>query len=230
MRGPKPASLWARRRKIQLPYVNKFETLWEYKESFLAGRIDFPAYIGAACPVCSRLHCYRKINPYWRHAIELFPQFEKEKIPIARFLCRKKKRTFSLLPVQLIPYCQYTVMALIGTLLLGLESWRMGRKGFFGAMVALDPECLVTPWLVACWLAVVLQGLRRAHRLLVEFYDLSAIRTIHRTSPWQEAAGYFIAFGCSPQGQWGPPLQRLLHRYSHSTAQFLFGTPSQSRP
>ena len=170
------------------------------------------------------------IKPYWRYAIELFPQFEKEQIPIARFLCRKKGGTFSLLPVQLIPYFQYTVMAVIGTLLLGLQSWQMGRRGFFGAMVGLDPDSLVTPWLVACWLAVVLQGLHRGHRLLVEFCDLSTIRTIHRTSPWQEVAGYFIAFGWTPQGRWGPRLQRLLDRYSHSTAQFLFGTPSQSRP
>jgi len=170
------------------------------------------------------------INPYWRYAIELFPQFERERIPIARFLCRKKGGTFSLLPVQLIPYFQYTVMAVIGTLLLGLQYWQMGRQGFFGATVALDPEGLVTPWLVACWLAVVLRGLHRGHRVLVGFCDLSAIRTTHRTSPWQEAAGYFIAFGWGPQVQWAPLLQQLLHRYSHTTAQFLFGTPSQSRP
>jgi hypothetical protein len=170
------------------------------------------------------------IKPYWRNAIELFPQFEKEKIPIARFVCRKKKRTFSVLPVQLIPYRQYTVMAVIGTLLLGLQSWQMGRKGFYGAMVAVDPESALYPWLVACWLVVVLQGLRRGHRLLVEFCDLSAMHTTYRTSHWQEAAGYFIAFGWTQQGQWGPLLQRILDRYSDATAQFLFGTPSQSRP
>jgi hypothetical protein len=170
------------------------------------------------------------IKPYWRHAIELFPQFEEEQIPIARFLCCKKKGTFSLLPVQLIPYLQYTVMAVIGTVLLGLQHWQTEHQGFYGATGELDPEGLVTPWLVACWLAVVVQGLRRGHRVLVEFFDLSAIRTTHRTSPWQQAAGYFIAFGWTPQGRWGPLLQRLMDRYSHSTAQFLFGTPSQSRP
>jgi hypothetical protein len=170
------------------------------------------------------------IKPYWRHAIELFPQFEEEEIPIARFLCPKKGTTFSLLPVQLIPYFQYTVMAVIGTLLLSLQYRQMGHKGLFGAMVALDPDSLVTPWLVTYWLVVILQGLRRGHRLLVEFCDLSAMHTTYRTSPWQEVAAYFIAFGWSPQGRWGPLLQRFLDRYSRTTAQFLFGTPSQSRP
>ena len=31
---------------IQLPYFNKFETIWEYEESFLSGQIDFVSFIG----------------------------------------------------------------------------------------------------------------------------------------------------------------------------------------
>jgi hypothetical protein len=57
--------------------------------------------------------------PYWRYAIELFPDFKKKQIPIARFMCRRRRKTFSLLPIQLIPYFQYTVDAVMGTLLLG---------------------------------------------------------------------------------------------------------------
>ena len=71
--------------------------------------------------------------PYWRYAIELFPEFKKKRIPIARFLCRKRRKTFSLLPIQLIPYFQYTVGAVMGTLLLGMGCWQMGQKGFHGA-------------------------------------------------------------------------------------------------
>ena len=61
------------------------------------------------CPICNRPDCYREITPYWRYAIEIFPDFKKEKIPVARFVCRELRRTFSLLPVQLIPYFQYTL-------------------------------------------------------------------------------------------------------------------------
>jgi hypothetical protein len=164
--------------------------------------------------------------------VELFPEFGKEKIPIARFVCRKRKRTFSLLPVQLIPYLQYTVNAVIGTLLLAFQCRQMGQQGFFGASIGVDPESLVTPWLIACWLAMVLQGLRRGHRALVGFYDFSKIRIGQQTSAWEEAAGYFMAFDLGPQVPWTHAqgvIERLLYRYGRSTARFLFGIPSQYR-
>jgi len=174
-------------------------------------------------------HCYREITPYWRYAIDLFPAFKKEPIPIARFFCQEKRRTFSLLPVQLIPYFQYTVNAVIGTLLLGIQCRQMGQKGFYGASVAVDPESLVTPWLIACWLGIVVLSLRRAHGVLRRFYNLTDIRSSHSSVAWEEAAGYFLWLGLLPQIRWGPVLQSILNRYSHSTRLFLFGTPSQHR-
>jgi hypothetical protein len=159
----------------------------------------------------------------------LFPAFKKEPIPIARFVCSRTGRTFSLLPIQLIPYFQYTVNAVIGTLFLGIRCRQMGQKGFYGASVAVDPESLVTPWLIACWLGVVVLGLRRAHRVLRRFYNLTDIRSSRSTVAWEEAAGYFLCLGFLPQIRWGPPLQALLNRYSRSTRLFLFGTPSQHR-
>ena len=145
-------------------------------------------------------------------------------------MCRKQGGTFSPLPVQLIPYFQYTVSAVIVTLLLALQYRQMGQQGFFGASIGVDQESLVTPWLIACWLTVVLRGLRRGHRVLVGLYDLSAIR--QETLPWEAVTGYLMAFGFRPLVPWGQArgvIERLLYRYSHATAQFLFGTPSQSR-
>jgi len=78
-----------------------------------------------------------------------------------------------MLPTQLIPYCQYTVKAVIGALLLGLQCRQRGQKGFHGASVAVDPESRVTPWLIACWLSAVLLGFRRAHGFLRGFYNLA---------------------------------------------------------
>jgi hypothetical protein len=221
--------LWARRRKIQLFYINRFETIWEYKKSFLAGEINFPASIGSVCPICGDLECYRQITPYWRYAVELFPEFEKKCIPIARFLCRKRKVTFSVLPIQLIPYRQYTASAVVGTVLLGLGCWLKGQRGFFGASVEVHPDCLVTPWLVACWLAVIIGGFRRAHAMLGRFYDLSRMSASQRSISWQEAHMYFLAFGLKPNMVYRPLLLDLLCRYSYATKQFLFGTPSQMR-
>jgi len=167
--------------------------------------------------------------PYWRYAIELFPRFKKKRIPIARFICRRRRKTFSLLPIQLIPYFQYTVDAVVGTLFLGLGCWQMGQKGFHGASVAVDPESLVTPWLITCWLVVVVQSLRRGHAVLRQFYDLDGIRTSNRVGAWEEAAVYFMAFGLKPKVHWPLLLMDLVSRYSRRTSQFLFGTPSQYR-
>ena len=167
--------------------------------------------------------------PYWRYAIELFPEFKKKRIPVARFLCRKRRKTFSLLPIQLIPYFQYTVSAVIGTLLLGMGCWQVGQKGFHGASVKVDevdPDNLVTPWLIACWLVAVIQGLRRGHAALRPFYNLGGIRT---SGAWEEAAAYFAAFGLKPKIDRLPLLMDLVDRYTRKTGQFLFGTPSQYR-
>jgi hypothetical protein len=171
--------------------------------------------------------------PYWRYAIELFPDFKKKRIPIARFMCRRRRKTFSLLPIQLIPYFQYTVGAVVDTLFLGMGCWQMGQKGFHGASMKVDPESLVTPWLITCWLVAVVQGLRRGHAALRQFYHLDGI---HTSRAWEEAAAYFAVFGLSIRPDHGRPkidrlslLMDLVYRYSRATGQFLFGTPSQYR-
>jgi len=178
------------------------------------------------CPICGSRDCYREIPSYWRYAIELFPEFKKKRIPIARFLCCQRRKTFSLLPIQLIPYFQYTVGAVMGTLLLGMGCWQMGQKGFHGASLEVDPESLVTPWLITCWLVAVLRGLRRGHAVLRQFYNLDGI---HTSGAWEEAAAYFAAFGLRPKIDWCCLLMELVYRYSRSTSQFLLGTPSQHR-
>jgi hypothetical protein len=116
----------------------------------------------------------------------------------------------------LIPYFQYTVSAVIGTLLMGFQSWQMGQKGFYGATESVHPDSDMTPYLVFCWLAVVVR-------------DLSCVRSIEGTGLWEEVAGYFLAFGWKPEVRWGPLLMTLLRRYSHVTTRFLFGTSSQQR-
>jgi hypothetical protein len=174
--------------------------------------------------LCHRPDYYRPISPYWRYAQELFPEFKKERIPVARFLCRLKRRTFSLLPIQLAPYCQYTLKAIIGTLLLGLASRQQGQRGFQGAVLAVDPDSLVTPWLVACWLVLVLGGLKRAHAWFRRYYDLGGIRTLKQA--WEQVRDYFLALGWKSPGS---PSIEVLHQYSRTTRQFMFGIPSQQR-
>jgi hypothetical protein len=167
--------------------------------------------------------------PYWRYAIELFPEFKKKRIPIARFICRRRRKTFSLLPIQLIPYFQYTVGAVMGTLFLGMGYWQIGQKGFHGASMAVDPESLVTPWLITGWLVAVIRGLGRGHAVLRRLYNLDSIHTLERAPGWQEVADYLVAFGLESKMEWCCLLMDVVGRYSGSTGQFLFGTPSQYR-
>lgn len=169
------------------------------------------------------------MEPYWRYAIELYP-FEKRRIPIARFLCRRKGQTFSLLPEQLIPYVQYTVDAVARTILLVLEYRRWGRRGFHGASLEVDPDSSVTPWLIACWVAVVLKGLRRAHPILRARYDLSGIRTTGaEDSLGTELQMYLTAFGAWPPRAGPEALVAVVKSYSRQSGGFLLGTPSQLR-
>jgi len=159
----------------------------------------------------------------------LFPEYKKESIPVARFLCRGRGKTFSLLPIQLIPYFQYTVQAVIGALLLALMSWESGQRGFHGAAVRVDPDSRVTPWLVAYWFMVVLRGFRHAHATLMRWYDLSGIGSLENTGEWKEAAGYFSCLGWKAEiVQWAL-LQAPVTCYSRQTKRFLFGVPSQWR-
>jgi hypothetical protein len=159
----------------------------------------------------------------------LFPEFKKDRIPIARFVCRSRLRTFSALPTQLIPYNQYTANAVIGALLLGLQCRQRGPKGFHGASLAVDSESLVTPWLITTWLAMVVLGFRRAHAVLRDFYNLAEIHIAPKTGAWEKAAGYFMCLGCKPQIRWGPVIHTLANRYSISSRRFLLGCPSQGR-
>jgi hypothetical protein len=155
---------------------------------------------------------------------------KKERIPIARFLCRNRKKTFSLLPIQLIPYFQYTASAIVGALLLGCEGWRKGKSGFWDASRGVDPESFVTPYLIAYWLQAVIRGFRRTHPVLRRFYDLSAVRSSGKNWRWEEAEDYFIAFGLQSRSSWQRPLHTLLCRYGLRPNLFFFGTASQDRP
>jgi hypothetical protein len=230
--APEGLSPWqARCIKIQLPFPNKFKSIWEYIKSFFEGQIDFVSIIGTSCPICGEENCYRKIPFYLRNAIDLFPEFKKALIPVTRFLCRKYRRTFSLLPTQLIPYHQYTVHAVVGVMLLGLECWESGQRGFQGAATHIDPDSQLTPWLVTYWLKAIILWFQRAHHILRLWYDLSGIRSMERDRIWEETACYFRCLGWMVKTElfrW-PLLEVAVNRYSRMTKLFLFGTPSQSR-
>jgi hypothetical protein len=89
-----------------------------------------------------------------------------------------------------------------------------------------DPDSLVTPGLVAFWLAAVLRGLRRGHSVLGRFYDLTGSGTPKKVALWEEVAGYFLALGLKAKTR--PLGIQLVCAYTQATRQFLFGIPSSS--
>ncbi len=196
---------------------------------YLIRRIDFHRFIGAQCPLCGKGGCYRQIKEYYRFAIELFP-FKKEKVPIARFLCKTTGRTFSLLAHQLVPYCQYTLAAMTQTLLLVNEFQQAGYKGFHHAAGQLHPDCDVSPWLVYRWLNIFIIGFRRAHHLLAArfaLWDLGA-RTTQKGS-----TACIMVYLSAVAADTADPLAKDIFCaviwYAKRTKSHLFGTSSCQR-
>ena len=148
---------------------------------------------------------------------------------MARFFCRGSGKTFSLLPIQLIPYFQYTVQAVVGVLLLALKSWESGHRGFHGAAMRVDPDSGVTPWLVSYWVTVLLNGFRQAHATLMRWYDLSCIRSLENTGEMEEAAGYVACLEWRAGMVSWALMQIPISRYCGLTKRFLFGAPSKRR-
>lgn len=181
--------------------------------------------------MCGRRGCYCRSSSYGRWAVEVFPSYQKGRIEIARFECRKEDRTFSLLPVQLIPYHQYTVQAILGVVLLGLQGWEAGQEGCWHAMRQVEHDAeAITPWLVACWLWVVAKGLGRAHADLCLHYDLMGIGSEHQAQqPWARVAAYAEPLWGRDPPVWPGRISTVVAYYSHRTGRFLFGVASQHR-
>ena len=178
--------------------------------------IDWPTEIGPVCPLCGRHGCYREIPAYWRRAVELFPHHERL-IPIARFQCRQKLLTFSMLPHQLAPYYQYTVLSMVAVLVLA-----EARSDFSleAVTLELEPDCRVLPHLIRSWRPIVVVGMRRA---------VGVLCTAEVDEAWVTVAGLASLWTAR-----GPPaahsaIVAVTHRYSEHVGRWLLGTPSQER-
>jgi hypothetical protein len=214
---------------IQRPYCNSFPSIWQYRDAVLSGGIDFLRVIGPACPLCGEHGCWREIEGYFRGVIELFPKYREGEVLVARFQCRRTRKTFSLLPIQLIPYHRYTAASVVMALALALAH---GLSLFGVAEKLLAGDSRANGYLLAAWLLVLVHGLRRAHPWLAERYPLSVVRSARRRLPadWLAELGAYLAAlapRASPAG--GAGFLAVISSYAHATSRFLFGVPSQER-
>ena len=147
---------------------------------------------------------------------------------MARFLCNKTGRTFSLLPHQLIPYCQYTVNAVMGTLLKVYEFQQIGQTGYHGASLELDPDCSVTPFLIRTWAVLLLSGFLRGHHVLHAKFPLPMSE---KPDP-RDIIKTIYLYLQSISGVDGPNRQSVttaIRYHFHQTQNYLFGTTSCDR-
>jgi hypothetical protein len=225
-------SVLAGGKAIQRPYISSFGHLWECAAAVADDRVDWLREVGPACPICSQRDCWRRITPYQRTVIELFP-YREERIQVARFQCRKTGRTFSLLPVWLAPYHQYTIASMLLALLLAAATEEHGIQSLFAvAEKLLEPDCRANGSLLGRWLRVCVSGLRRAHAELARWAPLGGIVSGRGDRGWLDEVSAY----CQALGIRGPPnldevsgLDELLRRHARATARFLFGATSQDR-
>ena len=192
--------------------------------------------VGPICPICGDKACFRQITPYERKAIDVdfdadgTGEVHTDRVQIARFLCRRTMRTFSLLPCQLLPYHRYTVATMVLALLLAHQAAETDHRGFCAvAEQWLPVDAVITGWLLACWLNVIVAGFRRGHAWLAKRYDLRRVSS----AKMSEARLGEVHTYCDAIFARGPPtadgIIALAGAYGGANQLFLFGSPSQSR-
>ena len=148
---------------------------------------------------------------------------------MARFFCRTKRLTFSLLPVQLAPYCRYTVRSMLFSLLVAWQALGEGLGLFSVAEKRLDPESRITGCTLAFWLALTVGCFRRGRA------ELERIRELGDIEPGRDQAGMLAELAAYCRDLWirGPPgsggLDEVIRQYTINTGRFLIGIPSQDR-
>lgn len=218
---------------IQQPYFTEFDSIWEYKNKF--GSIDWSKIQKDlqrdGCPICKRKDCsLRRIKPYCRRVIELLPEYREGVIWVARFQCRDKMKTVSLLPVQLAPYLRYTTASMLFALLVAERCAREhGLSLFSVAEKEIEENSRINGCTLAFWLAMTVGSLRRNHAMLSKSYQFDSLAPgSNQVGHLFEVAGYCRALGIR-----GPPqiggLDAVVKTYACATGRFLIGVASQHR-
>jgi hypothetical protein len=175
---------------------------------------------------------YRPTKGWWSI---FFPELRIEAIPVARFKCKKKGRTFSLLPHQLAPYHRYTIASMLFAVALFCQTKDAHTPLEDGVLGKLPCDCLATLGLVRSWVTTVRRALCRAHFLLMHKHDLGGIGVGSGLGDHHVVSGYLKALQLRATGPPSPTSSRfadhvntLLIAFCSKKRPFM-GTPSQGR-
>lgn len=210
---------------IQYLFDNTFNDIWEYKAKF--SQINFKDWIGLCCPICQKACKYTQIKCYYRYAIDVSP-YKKEQVPIARLRCETTGLTFSLLPHQLIPYCQYTVNAICRTILAVYCFQQKGQQGYHGSCLEMDPDCSATPFLILTWARLLETGFNRGHHILHGLFP-DKFPTSNETNSIIKKVYLYIQGISDPEFPCLNGVSRAMILFFKKTKNHLFGTSSSER-
>ena len=188
-------------------YYSINTNLSAYSESVLAEKWKFPDY-SDCCPICDRKDCAVRIG-YYHRWIFVFTLLKKLHIPVARYLCKKTGKTFSLLPSQCIPYRLYDTDSLM-FMASGRFKKGMNLLDIATEFSALTDDISVSSATIFKYLLIYMISHKKMMTLLKLRQDTYRQWVEHITNFSGGVAAY---------------TERIYQKY----AVFLFGTPSQLR-
>lgn len=224
---------------INLPTIQRIifikETLSEYYKKVngkddnifhLIELADMEEEINTKCPICGGSDCARFHKYYTRKVIDI-AGVRYEDFPVARFLCRNQKLTFSLLPYQLIPYRKYSLDLIILILSLSYQNSislvldHLGEMGLFSIT-----NCYLTEF------SKLLKG--ALEKALISGYYNELNETIDHKKADKDRLVSFIGFSNGFEFVQGYAVMKgacalSYDFYLRSAGHFLFGRPSQLR-
>jgi len=106
----------------------------------------------------------------------------------------------------------------------------LGYSGCEAVVKHDESDSAMTPFLVWCWLRMVVAGFRRAHWLLKTRYDLRGVRSGEGTRGLMgEAAGYRKSLAAGGLSGWPERMEALPRVWVQAGGNFFYGTSSQQR-
>jgi hypothetical protein len=115
-------------------------------------------------------------------------------------------------------------------LLLAQKAAEIDHRGFCAvAEQWLPVDSVITGWLLACWLNIIVAGFRRGHAWLAKRYDLRRVSSAKTSAARLDEIHTY----CNAIFARGPPTANSIFAvasaYGGDNKRFLFGSPSQSR-
>lgn len=194
-------------------------SLSEYNKKVLTGKFFFPDF-SDKCPICSAKNCAVRIGFYYRWVF-IFNLKIKLRIPIARYLCRRKNsafsklnsshKTFSLLPSQIIPYRLLDIDSL-----LFIADLRF-KKNLSLLYISAEFSALTSESIISLSTDTVIQYLKLfiiATKILITLFKINF-----------DTLGNWVDFFLNYPGS----VMALLFKTYSQYVTFLFGIPSQLR-